>query len=595
MTVSAMAGSFFFVVGPSGAGKDSLLSGVAPLLPPGEFVFARRVITREAVAHTEDHDSCSEAEFVAREKNGDFLITWQAHGLMYGLPAALRDAIAAGVHVIANGSRNMIVQLQGEVPTLKVIEISAPIDVLRARLSGRSRETPEEIDRRLQRASLPLPDGVPSLRVMNDLSLEIGVSRLKAALLRDAASIDQTARLLYRKICGQPLDRASYALLLPALIREAHSFSDVQAFLVACTQALAHEEIVSLANARTLLYPRLSWPKPMVVDKHSMGGIPGSRVTMVVIPIVAAYGLLIPKTSSRAITSAAGTADAMEVLARVDLDFDEVKACVHSTNGCIAWNGKLNHSVLDDAINPIVRPFGLDTRSWSVASILSKKFTAGATHVVIDIPYTDSGKVKTLQDASELAALFESVGSAMGLVVKAFPSDGSAPIGRGIGPALEARDVLQVLDNHPEAPADLLNKALFFAAQILALDPGVGSFEKGLLIATELLRSGAARQRMDAIVQQQGAMPADEQTALQREVRAERDGTVRAIHGGIISGIARVAGAPGLKLAGVDLKKSVGEKVQKGELLYLIQSSDAQQLQLAHQQAAANHGYALEA
>ena len=106
-----MAGKFFFVVGPSGAGKDSLLSGVQPLLPPGEFIFARRVITRQAVAHTEDHDSCSEADFLLREQKGDFLITWQAHGLMYGLPASLRDAIASGVHVIANGSRNMITEL----------------------------------------------------------------------------------------------------------------------------------------------------------------------------------------------------------------------------------------------------------------------------------------------------------------------------------------------------------------------------------------------------------------------------------------------------------------------------------------------------
>jgi thymidine phosphorylase len=590
-----MAGSFFFVVGPSGAGKDSLLAGVAPLLPAGEFVFARRIITREAVAHTEDHDSCSETDFLAREKNGEFLITWQAHGLMYGLPAALRDAIASGVHVIANGSRNMIAQLQAELATLKVIEVSAPLDVLRARLHDRRRETPEEIDRRLQRASLALPAGVRSVRVMNDLSLEIGISRLKAALLQAAASTPEPTRFLYQKICGEALSRDSYAHLLPAVIRGAFCFADVQAFLVACTQNLTNDEIVFLAHARTLQYPRLAWHQAMVVDKHSMGGTPGSRVTMVVIPIVAAHGLLIPKTSSRAITSAAGTADAMEVLARVDLDFDEVKACVQSTNGCIAWNGKLNHSVLDDAINPIVRPFGLDTRSWSVASILSKKFTAGATHVVIDIPYTDSGKVKTLQDASELARLFESVGSALGLVVKAFPSDGSAPIGRGIGPALEARDVLQVLDNHPDAPADLMNKALFFAAQILALDPGVGTYDKGLLIAKELLQSGAARRRMDAIVRQQGAMPAEQQTALHREVRADRDGTVRAIDGGIISAIARQAGAPKLKIAGVDLKKSVGDPVRKDELLYLIQSSDAQQLQLAHQQAAANHGYALEA
>ena len=590
-----MAGKFFFVVGPSGAGKDSLLSGVQPLLPPGQFIFARRVITRQATAHTEDHDSCSEAEFMAREDKGDFLITWQAHGLMYGLPASLRDAIASGIHVIANGSRNMITELQRTVPTLQVIEVNAPIEVLRTRLSARSRETPDEIERRLQRSSLALPEGVPSLRVINDLSLDIGVSRLKAALLLDAVPPAQPVHFLYRKIGGAVLSRDSYAQLLPAIIRGEFPLADVQAFLVACTQHLTHDEIVGLAHARTLLYPRLAWPKPMVVDKHSMGGIPGSRVTMVVIPIVAAHGLLIPKTSSRAITSAAGTADAMEVLARVDLDFDEVQACVLSTNGCIAWNGKLNHSVLDDAINPLVRPLGLDTRNWSVASILSKKFTAGATHVVIDIPYAGSGKVKTLEDASELAGLFESVGSAMGLVVKAFPTDGSGPIGCGIGPALEARDVMRVLDNHPQAPADLLAKSLFFAAQILALDPAVGSFDNGHRLATELLQSGAARRRMDAIVMQQGAVPADSQATQHVEVRADQDGVVRAIDGGIISGIARQAGAPGLKIAGVDLKKSVGDRVHKGELLYLIQGTDMAQLQLATALAAHNHGYALEA
>ena len=589
-----MSGNFFFVVGPSGAGKDSLLSGVQPLLPPGQFIFARRVITREAVAHTEDHDSCSEAEFLAREKNGDFLITWQAHGLMYGLPASLLDAIASGMHVIANGSRNMIEPLQRKVSSLKVIEVNAPLDVLRARLNSRSRESPEEIERRLQRASLALPSGVPSVRVMNDLSLDIGVSRLKAALLLDAVAPDQAEHFLYQKIGGSALSRDSYAQLLPAIIRGGFPLADVQTFLVACTLHLTHDEIVGLAHARTLLYPRLAWPQAMVVDKHSMGGIPGSRVTMVVIPIVAAHGLLIPKTSSRAITSAAGTADAMEVLARVDLSFDEVQACVLSTKGCIVWNGKLNHSVLDDAINPIVRPFGLDTRNWSVASILSKKFTAGATHVVIDIPYAGSGKVKTLEEASELARLFESVGSAMGLVVKAFPTDGSGPIGCGIGPALEARDVMQVLDNHPQAPADLRAKSLFFAAHILALDPAVGSYENGHRLATELLESGAARRRMDAIVAQQGLVPADHQATQQVEVRAAQAGLVRAIDGGIISGIARQAGAPGLKLAGVDLKKSVGDKVHKGELLYLIQGTNIAQLQLASQLAEQNHGYALE-
>lgn len=586
-----MAGHFFFIVGPSGAGKDSLISGALPCLKPGAFVLARRVITRQAMADAEDHDSCSEAEFLEREINGEFLLTWQAHGLHYGLPSTLMHHIAQGVHVIANGSRNMIEALQVKVPSLRVIEVTAPTEVLLARLTARQRESAQDIAQRLQRAALPMPLGIACQQVMNDMSLDIGISRLKAAFLHALHDTPPLERLLFQKIAGQALNPQAYRQLLPAVIQGRFQAPDVQAFLIACTHKLAHDEIIAIAHARTLLYPRIAWPKAMVVDKHSMGGIPGSRVTMVVVPIVAAHGLLIPKTSSRAITSAAGTADAMEVLARVDLNFQEVQDCVNATNGCIAWNGNLNHSVLDDALNAMVRPLGLDTRSWSVASILSKKFTAGATHVVIDIPYADSGKVKTPEDALELARLFEQVGAAIGLVVKAFATDGNAPIGRGIGPALETRDVLQVLDNHPDAPTDLLDKALFFASQILALDPQVGSVDQGRALAKQLLASGAARQSLDAIIAAQGAMPAVTGALHHIEVRSDRNGVVRAIQGNTISHIARQAGAPKIQHAGVDLKKSVGERVRAGEVLYLIQSTQEDQLHMAHQQAQRQHGY----
>jgi thymidine phosphorylase len=590
-----MSGQFFFIVGPSGAGKDSLISGVQPLLAPHPFVLARRVITRQAQTDAEDHDTCSVSAFLEREQNGDFLITWQAHGLHYGLPAALLEDVRRGVHVIANGSRNMIEALQRRVPALRVIEVTAPTAVLHERLLARQRESAQDIAQRLQRACLPLPPGVACQRVMNDTHLSIGVSRMKAALLQFLPETPELAQALYQKIGGQTLAPKIYAPLFKAIVAGQFPEPDVQAFLVACTQQLNDEELIAVTHARTLLYPRLSWPKPMVVDKHSMGGIPGSRVTMVVVPIVAAHGLLIPKTSSRAITSAAGTADAMEVLARVDLDFAQVQRCVLATHGCIAWNGRLNHSVLDDAINPLVRPLGLDTRSWSVASILSKKFTAGATHVVIDIPYASSGKVKTAQDAMALAALFERIGASIGLVVKAFATDGNAPIGRGIGPALEARDVLQVLDNDPDAPADLLDKALFFASQILALDSRVGDVQAGLALAKHLLHSGAAKRSLEAIIAAQGAMPTLDGPVHQLAVHAPASGKVQAIHGSAISRIAREAGAPAIQQAGVDLKKSVGDAVRQGEVLYLIQSTAQDRLQAAQQVAEQHCGYDIAA
>ena len=592
MMRNALPGCFFFIVGPSGAGKDSLIDGARKRLPAENFIYARRVITRPAGSPGEDHEACTTEQFLARQANQEFLIAWQAHGLHYGLSAQLKQELASGRHVIANGSRAMIAQLAQQIPSLIVVEITAPAEVLMSRLVARGREKPDDVAKRLARKTQEFPSQVEVIRVTNDLTLEVGIERFVAALLTRVNLAPPSLRAVYKKIAGGVPTDSEYQELIKAIVNHEHTESALHAFLIACTHDLQLEEIISIAKARSQTVPRISWPSGMVVDKHSMGGIPGSRVTMVVIPIVAAHGLLIPKTSSRAITSAAGTADAMEVLAKVDLTPAELRACVLETNACIAWNGKLNHSILDEVMNALTRPLGLDTRSWSVASILSKKYTAGSTHVVIDIPYTSSGKVKSKEDAESLAQLFERVGQQLGLVVKAFATDGDSPIGRGIGPALEVRDVLQVLDHSPEAPSDLLEKSLFYASQILALDESVGSALAGRKRAYELLASGAARQALDRIIDKQGRQTAYDFSNVKREaIQARAAGTIRRIDGFVISGIARTAGAPTDHLAGVDLLKSAGEQVQAGESLYLVQASDPARLALAVQAAQQDSGY----
>ncbi len=201
------------------------------------------------------------------------------------------------------------------------------------------------------------------------------------------------------KLRGEPLDEAAYVAVLQDAIAGRYTEAELTEFLVAATRTLTEEEVVALARARTAFTPRIDWDEPVVVDKHSMGGVPGSRITLIVVPIVAAYGLAMPKTSSRAITSAAGTADAMETIARVDLAHEDVRRCVAQARACIAWNGRLNHSVVDDVMNAITRPLRLDSRRWSVASILSKKYTAGATHVIVDLPYGPQTKLATRADA----------------------------------------------------------------------------------------------------------------------------------------------------------------------------------------------------
>lgn len=661
-------GTFFLVVGPSGAGKDSLIDGARTLLEPtGRYVFARRVVTRPAGSPGEDHEAATDEAFDAREAKGDFLITWGAHGLRYGLPAELKRLVEAGRNVIANGSRATIAALAGHLPRFVVVEVTAPPEVLAARIAGRGRESGEAIEKRLSRTVEPRPEGIRAATICNDQSVEIGIERFVAAVeaaantmrLRrlplfagrahcaylpakgeivngfdylgpgrieisgetasirsDVQVVDSPALLggdeiglsaeafdelslpegsevtirrtpspesraaLTRKIQGGELTETQYHTLIRDIVEARYPDGEVAAFLVAATQKLSDDEVVALARVRTRFAQKITWPDKIVVDKHSMGGIPGSRITLIVVPIVAAHGaFLMPKTSSRAITSAAGTADAMEALARVELNPAELRACVEKARGCIAWNGRLNHSVVDDVMNAITRPLGIDSNRWSVASILSKKLTAGSTHVIVDLPYGPRAKLKSEAEAAELADLFETVGAGLGLVVKAFPTDGSRPIGRGIGPALECRDVGWVLDNDRQAPADLVEKALFFASRILAWDPALGSVAAGRARAEELLRSGAARAAFERIIDAQGRRePPVAPGLLVHTVRSPKAGTVTEIDGWAVAGIARRAGAPFDKAAGIDLRRHVGDTVAAGDPLFAIHASASSDL-----------------
>ncbi|HEV7327416.1 MAG TPA: phosphonate metabolism protein/1,5-bisphosphokinase (PRPP-forming) PhnN [Bosea sp. (in: a-proteobacteria)] len=661
-------GTFFLVVGPSGAGKDSLIDGARTLLEPtGRYVFARRVVTRPAGSPGEDHEAATDEAFDAREARGDFLITWGAHGLRYGLPAELKRLVEAGRNVIANGSRATIAALAARLPRFVVVEVTAPPEVLAARIAGRGRESGEAIEKRLSRTVEPRPEGIRAATICNDQSVEIGIERFVAAVEAAANTmrlrrlplfagrahcaylpakgeivngfdylgpgrveisgagasirsnvqvVDSPALLagdeiglsaeafdefglpegsevtirrtpspesraaLTRKIQGGELTEEQYHTLIRDIVEARYPDGEVAAFLVATTQKLSDDEVVALARVRTRFAQKITWPDQIVVDKHSMGGIPGSRITLIVVPIVAAHGaFLMPKTSSRAITSAAGTADAMEALARVELNPAELRACVEKARGSIAWNGRLNHSVVDDVMNAITRPLGIDSNRWSVASILSKKLTAGSTHVIVDLPYGPRAKLRSEAEAAELADLFETVGAGLGLVVKAFPTDGSRPIGRGIGPALECRDVGWVLDNDPQAPADLVEKALFFASRILAWDPALGSVAAGRSRAEDLLRSGAARAAFERIIDAQGRRePPVAPGLLVHTVRSPKAGVITEIDGWAVAGIARRAGAPFDKAAGIDLRRHVGDRVAVGDPLFAIHASASSDL-----------------
>lgn len=404
---------------------------------------------------------------------------------------------------------------------------------------------------------------------------------------------------LHRKISGERLSREDLHAIIRDVAQARYSKIELAAFVVATNgYDLERDEVLYLTEAMIGVGRRLDWQHAVrggpVVDKHCIGGIPGNRTSMLVVPIVTAHGMLCPKTSSRAITSPAGTADTMEVLAEVELPFDRLQQIVRDTNGCLAWGGTAELSPADEILISVERPLGIDSPGQMVASILSKKIAAGSTHLVLDIPMGPTAKVRSMPAAQRLRKLFEYVASQLNLHLEVMITDGSQPIGNGIGPVLEARDVMRVLRNDPAAPADLREKSLRLAGRVIEFDPDVRGGD-GWRIARDVLESGRALAQMEAIINAQGRrkeLPSLGE--LTHEVTAEHAGTVSAIDNLRLARIARLAGAPQVRGAGVDLLRKVGDRAIAGQPLYRIHARYPADLAFARDMTERDSGYRLE-
>jgi thymidine phosphorylase len=334
---------------------------------------------------------------------------------------------------------------------------------------------------------------------------------------------------------------------------------------------------------------QLHWAQPLVVDKHCIGGLAGNRTTPIVVAIAAELGLTMPKTSSRAITSAAGTADTMAMLAPVDLNETQIRRVVEACGGCIAWGGAMNLAPADDKLIRVERALDIDSAGQMVASVLSKKIAAGSTHVVIDVPVGPTAKVRDQAEAESLARLMQQVAGAFGLQLRVLISDGTQPVGRGIGPALEAHDVLAVLRNDPHAPSDLRAHALTIAAAVLELG-GVASADSSLALATTCLETGKAWQRFQSICIAQGGMRTPGKAAYQQAVPASQPGRVIAVDNRSLSRVAKLAGAPAAPLAGLTLDAHLGETVAVGQPLFTLHAQSPGELAYAMEYVSRHSG-----
>lgn len=383
------------------------------------------------------------------------------------------------------------------------------------------------------------------------------------------------------KVYGHALTFPDTKQIMEDIAHGNYSDIHVATFLTACAGGRLNEsEIIDLTKSMIQVGETLSWAQKQIVDKHCVGGLPGNRTTLIIVPIVTAFDMMMPKTSSRAITSPSGTADTMEALAPVALDLKSMRRVVEQENGCIVWGGSVELSPADDILIRVESAMDIDSEGQLIASVLSKKMAAGSTHIVIDVPVGPTAKVRSIEMAETLERLFQVVGAALGIKLSIIKTDGTQPVGRGIGPALEAKDVLAVLQNHPNAPQDLRHRALMLAGKILEFSPLVAAGE-GLQLATQLLDSGKAWSKFQSICRAQGGLREPPTAAYTETITAPCRGKVTNIDNRNLSRLAKLAGAPHDKAAGVTLYTPLGVIVEKGQPLYTIHSESKGALRYA--------------
>jgi AMP phosphorylase len=415
---------------------------------------------------------------------------------------------------------------------------------------------------------------------------EIGVSEeiMEILGLKNKEIVDvslserpRSIELIKKKLSGKELTKQELTEIIENIANNSLTEIEVAFFISAVyTHELNLEETKWLIEAMVKSGNRIHL-KGNIVDKHSIGGIAGNRTTPIVVSICASKGLIMPKTSSRAITSAAGTADTIETMAKVDFSVDEIKMIVKKTNACFVWGGALGLAPVDDKIIKVEKIANIDSTSQLLASILSKKISVGSKYILIDIPYGESAKVNK-KNALSLKYKFLKLAKKFNLKMIVVLTDGNEPIGRGIGPALEIKDVIKVLNRDDDSPKDLETKCIYLSGKILEL-AGVVKKGFGTDAAKEVLDSKQALKKFEDIIKaQKGKMKNLKDAKYTKVIKSDKKQMIMHMDNKFINSLARRAGCPEDKFSGVYLNKKKGEIVDINEPILTLYSESKEKL-----------------
>jgi AMP phosphorylase len=395
-----------------------------------------------------------------------------------------------------------------------------------------------------------------------------------------------SVHFIKKKLDGNTLAREEIHDIIQDTVENRLSDVELSAFVSAIyTRGLSNEEVINLINSMVNTGQTLNIKRKPIYDKHCIGGVPGNRTTMVIVPILGAAGLTIPKTSSRAISSAAGTTDTMELLCDVSFHKEEIERIVDKIGCCIVWGGGVDLAIADDKLIKIRNPLGLDPQSLLLASILAKKKASGSEKVIIDIPVGKNAKIKDENLAKKLARDFITLGEKLEMEIKCMITYGGKPVGRGIGPALEAIDVLNVLGG--KGPQDLRAKACEMAGLLFEMG-GKAQRGRGIEIAEKMIDSGKALSKFREIIEEQGGNSKIKPEEIpvgsyKHTVKSEIEGRIDFMDTRMINMIARACGSPDDKGAGILFHVEKGEKISKGQDLFTLYSDKEKKIDNALQ------------
>ncbi len=427
-----------------------------------------------------------------------------------------------------------------------------------------------------------IPKGTVGIYLMTNEKLGIEEGAVVDVRLADRPV---TLQYIKKKMDGERLTKEETLAIVTDVVSENISPSELTAYITACyINTLDMDEVEHLTRAMVDTGDRLTFHSHPVVDKHSIGGVPGNKITLLVVPIIAASGLKIPKTSSRAITGAGGTADLMEVLAPVEFSAAEVQRMTLKVGGAIVWGGATNIAPADDRIIIQEYPFRIDARGQMLASVMAKKYAVGADLVVIDIPVGTYAKVPNIQEGRKLAREFIELGERLNMSVECALTYGDSPVGRSIGPNLEVREALGILEG-ADTPGSLLQKSTSIAGIIFEMS-GKTPRGAGSKLANDILKKGDALKKFKEIIEIQGGDPKVTSADIapgkyEFVVNAPASGYVVEMNNRALISLARSAGAPHDRGAGILLHAKKGNRVEKGEPIFTIYADRNWRLQKA--------------